>query len=181
MTTTLVNQFKCFLVFTLKEEFSSTSLIKTGSSRVVREKGFLQRILQAIKSSPLRMTQKRERLIGALLAIDRPVSAAVLREKAELPETDLVTVYRTLEAFEGIGIIQRVPLEENGCLFELTEPGDHYHHFVCRECHLTERLDLCLSKDLEERAGKLGFTQVTHLMEVYGVCGDCQPAGVPGD
>lgn len=146
-----------------------------------REKRFLQRILQTIETGPLRMTVKRERLLGALVAMDRPMSAAALRDKAGLPESDLVTVYRTLEAFEGIGIIQRIPLEESGCLFELTEPGDHHHHFVCRECHRTERLDLCLAKELEDRAEKLGFSQVSHLMEVYGLCKDCQPASSSGD
>ncbi|MCG8524808.1 MAG: transcriptional repressor [Opitutales bacterium] len=140
-----------------------------------RDNGFLKRILYTIESSPLRMTQKRERLLDALVASDRPISAAVLRDKAGLPDSDLVTVYRTLEAFERVGIIQRIPLEESGCLFEVTEPEDHHHHFVCRECHRTERLDFCLGKELEERAKKLGFTEVTHLMEVYGLCEDCQP------
>ena len=145
-----------------------------------RSKGFLQRILQTLEQGPLRMTRKRERILAALLSVDRPVSAAALREKAELPVSDLVTVYRTLEAFEGIGILQRIPLEENGCLFELTEPDDHHHHFVCRECHRTERLDICIASELESRAKELGFTQVTHLMEVYGLCEDCQPAS-PGE
>lgn len=122
------------------------------------------------------MTRKRERLLAAMVATDRPVSAAALRDKADLPESDLVTVYRTLETFEGIGIIQRIPLEESGSLYELTEPNDHYHHFVCRECHRTERLDLCLGQELEMQAHTLGFTQVTHLMEVYGLCEDCKAA-----
>ena len=136
--------------------------------------GFLQRLLESIKKSSLRMTRKRERLLGALVAMDRPVSAAALRDSAGLPESDLVTVYRTLEAFEGIGIVQKIPLEDNGCLFELTELNDHHHHFVCRECHRMERLDFCLGKELEERAEKLGFTEITHLMEVYGLCEDCR-------
>jgi len=138
------------------------------------DKGFLQRILQTIEKSPLRMTRKRERLLGALVATERPVSAAELRDNANLPESDLVTVYRTLEAFESIGIVQKIPLEDSGYLFELTEHNDHHHHFVCRECHHTERLDLCMGKQLEEHAQKLGFTEINHLMEVYGLCKDCQ-------
>ena len=140
------------------------------------DRGFLQRVLQSIERSSLRMTRKRERLLGALVATDRPISAAALRDSAGLPESDLVTVYRTLEAFENIGVVQRIPLEDKGCLFELTELNDHHHHFVCRECHRTERLDLCLGKELEERAQKLGFTEINHLMEVYGLCEDCHPA-----
>ena len=138
------------------------------------DRKFLQRIFQSIDASPLRMTQKRERLLGALIATDRPASAADLRDSAGFPESDLVTVYRTLNAFENIGIVQSIPMEENGYLFELTEPNDHYHHFICRECHLTERLDFCMGEELEKQAQKLGFSEVTHLMEVYGTCKDCQ-------
>ncbi len=140
-----------------------------------RDKEIFQRIIKSIEESSLRMTKKRERLLGALITIDRPISAADLRDRAGLPESDLVTVYRTLEAFGSIGIIQKIPLEDSGCLFEITEPHDHHHHFVCRECHQTERIDLCLAKELEEQAQKLGFSEITHLMEVYGLCEDCRP------
>jgi len=149
--------------------------------KMPRDPGLLQRTLRTIDQSPLRLTRKRERLLKALAAVDRPVSATALRDQAGLPESDLVTVYRTLEAFGGIGIIQRIPLEDSGFLFELTEPDDHHHHFVCRECHRTERLDLCLAQELETRAQQLGFTEVTHLMEVYGLCEDCRPAHASGD
>lgn len=141
---------------------------------MIRDQSLHRRLLEAIKSGPLRMTRKRERLLQTLAGLDRPVSAATLREKADLPESDLVTVYRTMDAFEGIGIVQRIPLEDTGCLFELTEPDDHHHHFVCRECHRTERLDLCLGKELEAQAKRLGFSELRHLMEVYGVCGECR-------
>lgn len=142
---------------------------------------FLARIWQSIEASPLRRTRKRERILHAMAAADRPVSAAELRELAALPASDLVTVYRAMEAFEGIGIVQTIPLEESGCLFELTEANDHHHHFICRKCHRTERLDLCLGKELEARARQLGFTEVTHLMEVYGLCEDCRPASATDD
>lgn len=145
-----------------------------------RDKEFLKLMLNAIENGSLRMTRKRKRLLETLLKLDRPVPASELRDKAGLPESDLVTVYRALEAFEGIGIIQRIPLEESGCLFELTEPQDHHHHFVCRECHRTERLDLCLAQELENQAQRLGFTEVTHLMEVYGFCKECRPASALG-
>lgn len=141
-----------------------------------RQKAVSQEILECLASSPLRMTRKRYKLLETLSSIDRPVAAAELRDRAGLPESDLVTVYRTLEAFEGIGIIQKILLEDGSYIYELTEPHDHYHHFVCRECHKTARLELCVGRDVEARARKLGFSEVTHIMEVYGVCGDCRTA-----
>ncbi|MGE9291802.1 MAG: Fur family transcriptional regulator [Puniceicoccales bacterium] len=129
---------------------------------------------ERLRSSPLRLTRKRQRILDVLLTFDRPESAAEIRKRAELPESDLVTVYRTIEAFESIGILQRVPLENGGHLFELIVPGDHHHHFVCRECHRAERLEMCVFAELEKRAKSLGFAQVAHVMEVYGLCQRCQ-------
>ena len=66
-------------------------------------------------------------------------------------------------------------LLENGTqLFELTAPDEHYHHLICRECHKTERLDLCVNSTVFNQAKKHGYTQIAHLMEVYGVCEDCE-------
>ena len=71
-------------------------------------------------------------------------------------------------------MLQRVPLENGTQLFELTAPNEHYHHLICRECHKTERLDLCVSKVVIGQAEAHGYTQIAHLMEVYGVCGQCE-------
>ena len=127
-----------------------------------------------LKTGGGRMTKKREVLLNALLTFDRPASAEEIRERADLNQSDLVTVYRNLESFENIGMLQRVPLENGTQLFELTAPNEHYHHLICRECHKTERLDLCVNNTVFNQAKKHGYTQIAHLMEVYGVCGQCE-------
>lgn len=137
------------------------------------EKAFLSRILEVIRASPLRLTRKRESLLETLVSLDRPVSAADLRDLTGLPEGDLVTVYRTLEAFEGIGIVQRIPLEDGSNLYEATAPNEHFHHLLCRQCHKTQRIEFCLGEELETLASRLGFTRVNHVLEVYGLCPDC--------
>ena len=85
-------------------------------------------VIQRLKASGGRMTKKRQLVLGALFTFDRPAGAEEIRERAELPPTDLVTVYRNLETFEGLGVLQRVPLENGTQLFELTAPDEHYHH-----------------------------------------------------
>lgn len=133
----------------------------------------LPEILNALKASGARMTKKRERILGALLTFDRPATAEEIRERAELPASDLVTVYRNLEAFESIQALQRIPLENGTQVFELTAPGEHYHHLICRECHKAERLELCVGKDVTRTAEAKGYSQIAHLLEVYGVCESC--------
>ena len=133
----------------------------------------LPEILNALKASGARITKKRERILGALLTFDRPATAEEIRERAELPASDLVTVYRNLEAFESIQALQRIPLENGTQVFELTAPGEHYHHLICRECHKAERLELCVGKDVTRTAEAKGYSQIAHLLEVYGVCESC--------
>jgi len=133
----------------------------------------LDTVLERLRSNGGRMTKKREQVLGALLTFDRPAAAEEIRERAELPTTDLVTVYRNLETFEKLGVLQRVPLENGTQLFELTAPDEHYHHLICRRCHKAERLDVCLSHEVVKRAKAQGYSKIAHLMEVYGVCEEC--------
>jgi Fur family transcriptional regulator, ferric uptake regulator len=134
-------------------------------------------VIERLRAGGGRMTKKREQLLGALLTFDRPASAEEIRERAELPPSDLVTVYRNLETFERLGVLQRVPLENGTQLFELTAPDEHYHHLICRECHKTERLDICMSQEVLKKARAHGFSDIAHLMEVYGVCEACEKKG----
>lgn len=106
-------------------------------------------------------------------ACNRSVTAEEIRKLAGLPRSDLVTVCRSLEAFEAIKALQRIPLERGTQLFELTAAGEHYHHLICRVCHKAERLDLCVGGEVEDRASARGYTGIAHLLEGYGVCGAC--------
>ncbi|MFT6236389.1 MAG: Fe2+ or Zn2+ uptake regulation protein, partial [Lentimonas sp.] len=94
----------------------------------------IETILERMRAGGGRITKKRIRIVEVLMQFEHPASADEIRQKAGLPETDLVTVYRNLEALQSIGVIQRIPLENGTQLFELTAPGEHYHHLICREC-----------------------------------------------
>lgn len=153
----------------LEPECSPSSIVTMNSA----PDSLIETILERMRAEGGRITQKRIRIVRALTQFDHPASADKIRQSAGLAETDLVTVYRNLEALHGIGAVQRIPLENGTQLFELTAPGEHYHHLICRECHQAERLDLCVGKEVLGRAKAHGYSQITHVMEVYGVCKDC--------
>ena len=60
------------------------------------------KIIEALKFNGFRITKKRKKILDAMLAFNRPASADEIRIKADLPPSDIVTVYRNLEAFESI-------------------------------------------------------------------------------
>ena len=86
------------------------------------------------------------------------------------------TVYRTVELFETLGIITRMP---NGWKYriELGEKFlDHHHHATCSSCGASIALpeDKILEMHLQKLAAKRNFTLRSHQIELLGLCHACQ-------
>lgn len=130
--------------------------------------------IECLRESGFRITRNRTHMVKILMQLDRPVTAEELRQRAGFGETDLVTVYRNLETFERAGFLQRLLMENGTQLFEMVAPGDHYHHLICRECHRVEPIDYCLAEELTRHARRRGFSDVSHTLEIFGLCPSCQ-------
>lgn len=102
------------------------------------------------------------------------MSAEEILECDDSKSLDLVTIYRNMALFCEKGFTQVIHLENGKQLFEIQKSeDDHHHHIVCRVCHNVVRLDLCFGSELEKYAKGLGFTEVTHTFEIFGVCASC--------
>ena len=130
--------------------------------------------ISSLRRDKYRITEPRKALLRELIGSDRPLSAEELHAQLGADQYDLVTVYRNLETFESAGIATRIPTESGKSLFELNAAEHHHHHIICRKCHRAEKLDHCEVEKLEQLAAKLGFTEVTHVLELYGICDDCR-------
>ncbi len=130
--------------------------------------------ISSLKKEKLRITEPRKALLQLLVEVSKPLSAEELHENLGSDHFDLVTVYRNLEAFENAGIANRIPTESGKSLYELNAEQHHYHHIICRKCHHTEKLDSCEVMKLETLAKDLGYSEITHVLELYGVCENCR-------
>ena len=130
--------------------------------------------IDSLKKKRLRITEPRKALLQLLDGAPKPLSAEELHEALGAEEFDLVTIYRNLDAFENAGIVNRIPTESGKSLYELNAEQHHYHHIICRKCHHTEKLDTCEIEKLEKLASDLGYSEVTHVLELYGVCETCR-------
>jgi Fur family ferric uptake transcriptional regulator len=125
-----------------------------------------------ITDSGLRMTSARRQLIEILAGCERPQSVEDLSRHAK-GKFDLVTIYRNLEVFRELGVVEVILLENGKTLFELTGEHDHSHHIVCRHCLKTERIEFCMGGELERYASSRGYSNLSHTIEVFGECPDC--------
>ena len=114
--------------------------------------------------------------MAALAKAGRPMSVGDLRAKEARNRTNVVTLYRALEALTVAGIVRRVDLRHGHADYELVVSGEHHHHLVCTNCGVLESFsdDFCnaLAKRLVKQSSD--FKAVTaHSMEFFGRCVRC--------
>ncbi|MEA3208668.1 MAG: Fur family transcriptional regulator, zinc uptake regulator [Chthoniobacter sp.] len=133
--------------------------------------------LQTLRDHQHRITAPRKAILAVLTREHGPFTAEELHQRME--KCDLVTVYRCLAALEEINLVRRCDFGDGSYRYEFNTGEHHHHHIVCRSCHRVETLDLCVADGLERMARQLGYSNVTHILEIFGVCAQCQAKGAP--
>jgi Fur family ferric uptake transcriptional regulator len=92
----------------------------------------------------------------------------------------LTTVYRHLKVLADAGEIDVVHRPDGEAQYRLCSPAgstdrtavqDHHHHLVCRVCGRAVEVDGPEVEQWTERvAAAAGYTQVSHTVEVFGLC-----------
>lgn len=78
----------------------------------------------------IRLTQKRHRILDVLRQNHGALSAADIH--AQLPDIDLVTIYRNLDLFTKEKMIKQLRLDNSEAQYEYQEKP--HHHAICNKC-----------------------------------------------
>ena len=96
------------------------------------------------------------------------------RRKASVGMT---TVYRQLKLLVDCGVLDVVTRADGEASYRLCGPAaasqssGHHHHLVCQICGHTVEVDGPEVEAWADRVAKeAGFTEVTHTLEISGVC-----------
>ncbi|MEM7610342.1 MAG: Fur family transcriptional regulator [Pseudomonadota bacterium] len=126
----------------------------------------------------LRLTPLRRRVLQLVWASHRPVGAYEVLES--LPTSGKraapPTVYRALEFLMEAGLVHR--LDSLNAYVGCPDPGEpHSGQFlICRQCrHVTEIDASSVNAKVRAIAADNGFTAEQQVLEVKGICADCQP------
>ncbi len=127
-----------------------------------------------IRNAQMRITKPRIAIIEVLMQHEGPVSIERIHQDIGSTVCDLVTVYRCLSAFESLGLVRRSYLHNGTCLYELTLGNPRHYHIVCKSCGKTERVDHFSVETRERLLQERGYTQISHVVEFFGICPACQ-------
>ncbi|MDO5025592.1 MAG: Fur family transcriptional regulator [Trueperella sp.] len=123
------------------------------------------------------MTRQRTAIIDFLRQQDSFLSTQEVHQAlvSQGNEVGLATVYRNLQTLATNGDLDVVRQENSETqLFRLCADSSHHHHLVCRNCGVSEEIT---SADIEgwseQIAKQYGFTQISHFVELFGLCAQC--------
>lgn len=134
----------------------------------------LEAALQTLREHGNRITAPRRSILDILIREHGPFTTEEIHQRMEEGMCDLVTVYRCLATMEELNLIRRCDFGDGVYRYEFNTGEHHHHHIVCRLCHNVHTLDFCVADGLERMARQMGYSNVTHTLEIFGVCGKCQ-------
>lgn len=130
---------------------------------------------QALRESGLRLTHQRLEVAREIARSEaHPDTETVYRKvRSRVPTISLDTVYRTLAALEGLGLVARVDATAGPMRYDANL--EHHHHFVCTRCGLIRdvyypALDSVDAPDLGDEVGTVESVRV----QLRGVCRGCR-------
>ena len=132
-----------------------------------------RKIKNQIKGRPL--TAQRQLLLGLLKKAGGHISAKELYRRASRKNESisLATVYRTLQLFKELGLVEERRLGQVYCHYEMKNSAEH-QHLVCRCCgKVIEFENPLIGKLVEELRHEHGFSLTKIELYMEGYCQEC--------
>lgn len=131
-----------------------------------------------------RSTKQRAAIMGLLEEADSFLSAQEMHDalRSKGLKVGLATVYRNLQMMVETDEVDALRREDGEAIFRRCDAADHHHHLICRSCGYTVELE---NDQLESwataLAAKHSFSEVTHDLELFGLCRSCSSERSPSD
>ena len=131
--------------------------------------------IAVLREHGLQVTYQRLATYQALFhAAEHPSAENIYQQvRKRFPMISLGTVYKTLERFHKVGLVQKVsPLTEVARYDAIINP---HHHMVCLKCQaILDVTDAELDRQIPLPKSN-GFKVIRHQILFHGYCPDCHP------
>ena len=138
--------------------------------------GLVDQVAEALRSRGERMTEPRRAVLMALADDEGHSTAEEVVEKVaqSAPSVHRASVYRSLDALVGLGVVQHVHLGKGGTAYHLVAHQGEHVHAQCTVCgqmfDLPTELMASVAGYLQDR---WDFTLDPGHVALAGVCTDC--------
>lgn len=136
----------------------------------------LKQMIDRLKENDCRITPQRIAILEVLAnSHDHPSVESVYQElRDKYPTMSLATVYKTIKLLKQEGEVLELEFSEHGNRYDGKKPYPH-PHLICTECgKIIDPEQLDMEKITNKMMAETGFKIVTHRLDFYGICPDCQ-------
>jgi Fe2+ or Zn2+ uptake regulation protein len=137
-------------------------------------------LLALLRSNGLRITAGRRMLLQFILDNSgRRITLAEIHDHLgrQRPAIDRASVYRNLQTFKKLEIIQELKLPRVGRCFQYVLDRRVHHFYICKVCGKAKAGDRKLFERIEAALRDIhGFAKSNLSMVFYGTCARCTPS-----
>jgi len=151
--------------------------MKNGPHKHPHLRQELSALTGRLRGQSRKITSPRAAILEILRQHPHPLTNREIHAALPKGSCNLATIYRSMHLLEAMGMVKRFDFGDGAARFELVSEGDdgHHHHLVCIKCAEVVEIAECFPGDIERRiAAANGFKAVTHKLEFFGLCPDCQ-------
>ncbi len=138
-------------------------------------------LIRVLKEKGYKVTPQRIAVYDLLKGTKEHPSADMLYNKLQplYPTMSLATVYKSLEVFKELGLVQELNVGEDK--FRYDANARQHPHITCSCCGKVEDVDDEMFFDLLEQVSqKTGYELVNQKLYFFGYCPQCQKNKVSG-
>lgn len=125
----------------------------------------------------LKCTQERQLILREVFSIHQHFEAddIIFGLKRRGVRVSRASIYRTLPLLVESGLLREVHSSEKHSHYEHIFGHEHHDHLICTKCGRTIEFTDDRIEALQDRVcERHGFLPTSHILEITGVCGDCQ-------
>ena len=135
-----------------------------------------QELMNRLREREYRLTPQRVALLRLLAASDGHPSASHLYDRLQdqFPTTSPGTIYKTLNLLKDLDEVLELGFSDDDNRYDGNKPYPH-PHVICVRCRKIMDLEVGMAQNLlQEAAQQSDFQIVSHRLDLYGICPDCQ-------
>ena len=133
-------------------------------------------LVDKLRKLNYRLTPQRVALLRLLATSEGHPSASQLYDQlhTQFPTTSPGTIYKTLNLLKDLNEVLELGFSDDDNRYDGNRPYPH-PHLICVRCRKIIDPEVNLADKLvREVAGQSGYQIVSHRLDFYGICPDCQ-------
>ena len=136
----------------------------------------LDEMITRLKEGGHRLTPQRMAVLKILAASEEHLSVEQIYErvKVDFPMTSLATIYKTVTLLKEMGEVLELGFSHDSNRYDGNKPYPH-PHLICTKCrNIVDPQVTTLSELPQEVAQSTGYRIVSHRLDFFGICPQCQ-------